>query len=925
MEAQELYAQASLFQTLGFNVVPLAPEMDRDTGRVLKRPSRQFQGGALKQYLEERQDGALTTKRCPDATMLGLAVGRVSPLRDHTLIVVDFDSLHAFDSMKDRLPFLKNTWLVRTRRGYHVYCLIPNSLSSVKWRSLPEVDIKRNGYVVAPNSHSSALGLHYTFIQGPPQFPMPVVLTSLAPLAPLIRNNDDQPPAIVPNVDHKQIAAPLPWPLLSPKRSSIRYNARGRPAGLSGKGWDLLSKNKWRDYNFRSRSEAEMSVIVALSGQGYELNLIERLFEDHCLKESKFKEHANPKAYLSHSYAKAQQYLVEHGNHNVASYFAALTRYRWTDSGQTPRDRRVLNVLLHIANRLNRFPTLPVSLRELSGWAGLSRSAVQRSLVSLTSLGLIERSPNPNRLKSGSVTFRFPSEKTMESAKCLFAHKSFVDHDRQGVTAITSTAATIDCSDIGHPMWSSRPDGLGERGRLIYDTIKRSPDGLSPTDVVVRTGIPRSTVFHLRKRMIALGLITVRRSLLYAQPLGSPAKGDPALKTSVHLAIEDRHQIGKGRAAAPIEPTTVASRMTPRVSYGELLPLLICFRWRRTSRTSGRYSRHLGLTDHIRLMRGRGPPASRDHCILFGALWWGCIRDSRQTQCNGSVIPFGEKPKEQADDEHHTSHSKTGDCRPASGILERVGKETGRETGRRLLSGEIAGGARPSEKSFGGAYDARKEERRSWESSSSTQVSAVVGGTISETPQSWVSEFTERGRRGVRPLSFPPIKPRLPLYSGGTRMKNTTDVEVKKESAKPTKSRGPKSVWQEVTAGKEELQRIIMLLVEFDERTGRFKRYADQESHWMRKAAGVCSPDELRIFVCDLGSWLYQVTVRITSGSGHLQTTWLHEDGIRAERETLGSEHPVQNIVCLTDLVENGNPVDCPVDLGLETMRADTT
>lgn len=156
-------------------------------------------------------------------------------------------------------------------------------------------------------------------------------------------------------------------------------------------------------------------------------------------------------------------------------------------------------------------------------------------------------------------------------------------------------------------------------------------------------------------------------------------------------------------------------------------------------------------------------------------------------------------------------------------------------------------------------------------------------------------------------------------------MKNATDIEVKSESIKATNGKYPKSAWQEITGGKEELQKIIMLLVEFDERTGRFKRYGDQESHWMRKAAGVCSPDELRVFVRDLGSWLYQVTVRIRSGSGHLQTTWLHEDGIRAERETLGVEHPVQTIVCLTDLFQkHGVTFASPEEFGLDGKISET-
>lgn len=124
--------------------------------------------------------------------------------------------------------------------------------------------------------------------------------------------------------------------------------------------------------------------------------------------------------------------------------------------------------------------------------------------------------------------------------------------------------------------------------------------------------------------------------------------------------------------------------------------------------------------------------------------------------------------------------------------------------------------------------------------------------------------------------------------------------------------------WRELSAGKEEMQKIILLLVEFDERTGRFKRYGDPESHWMRKAAATCSPDHLKIYIRDMGSWVYHVVVRVNAAGGDLETSWIHEDGIRAERESLGQEHPVQKIVCLTDIIEkHAFAVENPFELDL--------
>lgn len=110
--------------------------------------------------------------------------------------------------------------------------------------------------------------------------------------------------------------------------------------------------------------------------------------------------------------------------------------------------------------------------------------------------------------------------------------------------------------------------------------------------------------------------------------------------------------------------------------------------------------------------------------------------------------------------------------------------------------------------------------------------------------------------------------------------------------------------WREVTSRKEEFQKIVGLLIEFDERTGRYQRYGDPESHYMRKAVARAQPDDLRIFVQNLGGFLYYVVVELASAGGRVSTGWLHEDGIKAERSTHPEDHPVQRIVCLSDLVD---------------------
>ncbi|MBI3395032.1 MAG: hypothetical protein HY042_04285 [Spirochaetia bacterium] len=113
--------------------------------------------------------------------------------------------------------------------------------------------------------------------------------------------------------------------------------------------------------------------------------------------------------------------------------------------------------------------------------------------------------------------------------------------------------------------------------------------------------------------------------------------------------------------------------------------------------------------------------------------------------------------------------------------------------------------------------------------------------------------------------------------------------------------------WREIIKRKEEFQKIVGLLVEFDERTGRYQSYGDPEAHFMRKAVSVCRPDDLRVFAKNLGNYVYYVVTELVGSGGHVATGWIHEDGIRAEREGAASGHPVHRIICLTDLFQDSS------------------
>jgi len=118
--------------------------------------------------------------------------------------------------------------------------------------------------------------------------------------------------------------------------------------------------------------------------------------------------------------------------------------------------------------------------------------------------------------------------------------------------------------------------------------------------------------------------------------------------------------------------------------------------------------------------------------------------------------------------------------------------------------------------------------------------------------------------------------------------------------------------WIELTSRKEEFTKIVKLLVGFDETTGRYAKYDNQSSHWLRKAVSVAEPEALRVLLKHLGGFVYSVVTEQRTESGFCVTCWVLEDGIRSEREDKRSEprHPVHSIVCVSDLYQEGKPAD---------------
>lgn len=117
------------------------------------------------------------------------------------------------------------------------------------------------------------------------------------------------------------------------------------------------------------------------------------------------------------------------------------------------------------------------------------------------------------------------------------------------------------------------------------------------------------------------------------------------------------------------------------------------------------------------------------------------------------------------------------------------------------------------------------------------------------------------------------------------------------------------SSWREIPPEKASgMRKILTLLVDFDERTGRYLRYRDPEAHFARRSLSVA--EGAKFYLCHLGDYVYLI-VGHTSGQGIAVTTsWVHEDGIRQERETSNAQHPVHGITCVTDLWDEASEIE---------------
>lgn len=129
---------ANILQNLpeqGVSVIPLHG----------KRPLRGLRWKAFQKRLPTIDDVTRWTAN-PDVDSYGIICGRVSG----GLFVIDFDSPTLYSAFVDKFPSIAETYTVKTRRGFHLYC---ESEFPVASRSFEKCDLKsENGYVVGAGS-----------------------------------------------------------------------------------------------------------------------------------------------------------------------------------------------------------------------------------------------------------------------------------------------------------------------------------------------------------------------------------------------------------------------------------------------------------------------------------------------------------------------------------------------------------------------------------------------------------------------------------------------------------------------------------------------------------------------------------------------------------------------------------------------------
>ena len=471
------------YHALGFNVTPAIAIKERDNnGKIRKRPPFNF---TLKTPLRYRQteDNVIDIFQChPDTKLLGLICGSVSAKQGYKLVLLDFDSEELFQRMIPVIEPLLNSWVVKTKRGYHIWVYLPENIElpkSLTFGKLGSMDIIDDNYGIVPDSEDTELGLKYTFENRPE---LPLYLNSINLIEPLLELSDKYC-TYLENNNLKNKKSILANRIRPPVIDEIRYSPEGRPYGVTKKAWAII-KSGGDNENYRSRSEADMAAMVSLVRQGFSEDAALNLFFNNAPASSKCNTlDYDGTAYLRGTYQNARLFITKKSRSQVEilleRVLAYISNYNWPDKLAGRTDRRIMMAMISIAYRTNK-KRITISCRELAELAGKSRSTVSPSLERLKELKFI------NILRKGR-----DGCKTIEikSAPLIVLKNDF--------------SGFFDMSDLSHDLWRGNSrECLGDTGWELWHTLLgKSDTGNTAEEILLSVSFKRNTLNRLFTKM----------------------------------------------------------------------------------------------------------------------------------------------------------------------------------------------------------------------------------------------------------------------------------------------------------------------------------------------------------------------------------------------------------------------------------------
>lgn len=291
--------------------------------------------------------------------------------KSDNLLVMDFDSRRAWEEYKGALSHIADKTLVtRTRRGYHIFTRTPGPIFNNPYQSQNEIDVKYNGYVVAPDSRVG--DFQYEFFTNY-------------------------------SIYRLEALEELPFPLKSvpDKNQYIIQHTTDKPYGLP---WRLFNVLKGKTEGWKSRSHAEQALITYCVNQGWDIDQIVSLFTMHAISSTHFKEHKDPMLYLSISFRKAQEYLsnnIREIDRQIDDLFHLAQIHKWA-SRTADYDRVVFMAFLKIAKRSGKLE-VSASIREIAEMTGINSTTVKISIERIPFLHLSGRAiSNVYRIGEGT-------------------------------------------------------------------------------------------------------------------------------------------------------------------------------------------------------------------------------------------------------------------------------------------------------------------------------------------------------------------------------------------------------------------------------------------------------------------------------------------------------------------------------------------